>query len=132
MIKDAYYAYRFSNGESHQMKPIEAHKYALRKMINIVSGPNYAEGKRQKSFDGFGWHSGLQRNFKGPRDYRDYLKANGIEEWGDCDPPKFTEESPPYWNDETLKKASSCGMEIGSVLAEALKSGKLKFPEDAQ
>lgn len=111
------------------MTPVEAIRYADKHKVDILSGPNFQNGKRQKGFDGFGWHDTLQMSFKGPRHYREHLKANGIEEWGNCDPPKYSEESPPVWDHEMIKKAIDHGIEIGSVLAEALLSGELDFPD---
>lgn len=123
------YDYLFENGERHKMTPTDAIKYSKRKMIKILHGPNIEKGRQQKGFDGFGWHDTLKMSFRGPRHYRDYLKANGIEEWGNEMPPKYTEANPPLWTEETIRMAVSHGVEIGSVLAEALKSGELAFPE---
>lgn len=124
------YIYVFSNGFSRQMTPVEAHNYAYKHKVDIKSGPNYVEGKRQKSFDGFGWHDSLQMSFRGPRHYREYLRANNIEEAGLNDCPKYTEETPPLWTEELIRKAVNVhGIEIGSVMAEALLSGELAFPE---
>lgn len=114
------------------MTPIEAHRYAHKHKIDIFHGPNYIEGKKEKSFDGFGWHSGLLRNFKGPKDYRDYLKANNMVEAGLNDCPQGNEFRPPVWTEELIRKANGYGMDIGSVLAEALLRGDLDYPEDCE
>jgi len=126
-----FYNYRFSNGEAHTMTPIEAHKYAHKLKIDIFQGPNYIEGKREKSFDGFGWHSGLLRSFKGPKDYRDYLKANNMVEAGLNDRPNGEPFKKPLWDEDLIRKANSHGLDIGSVLAEALLAGHLDYPEEA-
>lgn len=113
------------------MTPIEAHRYAHRHKIDVVSGPNYVEGRKQRSFDGWGWHNSLNRFFKGPNDYRTFLRANGMEEWGDADCPQYKEVRPPIWTDETLRMCASHGLEIGSVMGEALKKGLIDWPEEA-
>jgi hypothetical protein len=123
------YSYKFSNGEAHYMTPIEAHKYAHRKKIDITHGPNYIEGKKEKSFDGWGWHDGLLRSFKGPKDYRDYLKANGMVEAGIGDRPTEWKNNKPIWTEDLIRKANSYGMDIGGVLAEALLKGELDYPD---
>ena len=131
--KNRFYNYVFSNGEKHTMTPIEAHKYAHKHKIDIFHGPNYIEGKKEKSFDGFGWHSGLLRSFKGPKDYRDYLKANNMVEAGLNDCPIEGDFKKPLWDEELIWRAINVHkLEIGSVLAEALLSGKLDYPEDAE
>lgn len=129
MNEKKFYKYFFSNGEAITMTPIDALRYSQKKMIKILKGPNYSEGRQIKKFDGFGWHDTLKMSFKGPKHYREYLKANGIEEWGDSCPPVYDEKSPPLWNDEMIKKAVDAGIEVGSVLAAALKRGELDFPE---
>jgi hypothetical protein len=111
------------------MTPIEAHKYAHRKKIDITHGPNYIEGKKEKSFDGWGWHDGLLRSFKGPKDYRDYLKANGMVEAGIGDRPTEWKNNKPIWTEDLIRKANSYGMDIGGVLAEALLKGELDYPD---
>lgn len=130
MKKDTFH-YRFNNGETHFMTAVEAHRYATRKFLKIVSGPGFQDGRRKERFTGWGYHDSLQRTFKGPNDYRTYLRANGLVECGDLSAPQFTEPDPPVWDDEMLKKASDLGIQIGSVLAEALKSGEVLFPEQA-
>lgn len=125
------YNYVFSNGERQAMSPIEAHKYKERLKIDILHGPGYVQGKREKSFDGFGWHSGLLRSFKGPKDYRDYLREHNLVEAGLGDRPSEYVYKKPLWDENIIRKAISEGVEIGSVLAEALLSGELDFPEDA-
>ena len=125
----ALFDYKFNNGEKHTMTPPEAHKYAERKNLKIISGPGYVEGQRKETYRGWGYHDTLQKTFKGPRDYRDYLRANGLIECGDLSSPQFTKPKPTYWTDETIKLAIGHGIEIGSVLAEALKKGELDFPE---
>ena len=126
-----FYKYRFSNGETITMTPIEAHKYKHKLMIDILEGPNYVQGERGKKFDGFGWHDGLLRSFKGPKDYRDYLKANNMHEAGLNDCPQNREFEPPVWTEELISKAINYHkIEIGSVLAEALLKGEIDWPED--
>jgi hypothetical protein len=127
-----YYKYIFSNREQHTMTPIEAHQYARRKMIDILQGPGYEKGKREKEFDGFGWHSGLLMSFKGPAHYRQYLKENNMHEASINDRPMLEENyEPPVWNEELLRKAiNEHGLQIGSVLAEALLNGELDWPEE--
>jgi len=111
------------------MTPIDAHRYATRKNIKILSGPGYIEGRRKEPYKGWGYHDTLKRVFKGPGDYRDFLRRNGLMECGDLSAPQYTAPRAPYWTDETIKMAIDHGIEIGSVLAEALKSGKLDFPD---
>lgn len=111
------------------MTPIDAVKYSEKKKIRILKGPNYNGGRQEKKFDGFGWHDTLKMSFRGPKHYREYLKQNGIEEWGNELPPKYTEIDPPMWDDKIIKKAVDAGIQIGSVMAQALKSGELSFPE---
>lgn len=113
------------------MTPVEAHRYAHKKKINILHGPNYRGGKQERTFKGWGWHDGLLRSFKGPHDYRTYLKANNMIEAGNEGPLIEKEYEPPVWNEEMLRKAAGYGIEIGSVLAEALLSGELDWPEEA-
>ena len=127
------YKYRFSNGEVITMNPIEAHKYAHKHMIDIWEGPNYIAGRKAKTFDGFGWHDGLLRSFKGPKDYRDYLKANNLVEAGLNDCPVDKDFKPPVWSEELIRKAINVhGLEIGSVMAEALLDGSLKWPDGSE
>lgn len=125
------YRYVFSNGESYTMTPVEAHKYKYKKMIDIVSGPNYQSGKQQRTFDGWGYHDSLKRVFKGPNDYRSYLRENNLIEVGNEGPVIQKDYDPPIWNEDLLRKAASYGIEIGSVMAEALLSGELDYPEGA-
>jgi hypothetical protein len=125
----ALYNYVFSNGESITMSPIEAHKYAHRKMIDIFQGPGYVKAKREKAFDGFGFHDSLQMNFKGPAHYRQYLKENNMHEASVNDKPMEEKYTKPIWDEDLIRKANSYGLDIGSVLAEALLSGELDYPE---
>ena len=124
-----HYKYVFENGEIHHMTPVDAHRYSHRKKIRILKGPNYNGGKQVKTFDGFGWHDGLNMAFRGPKHYRSYLKEHGLEEWGNEKPPVYSEESPPIWDDVLIKKVVDSGIEVGSVLAKALKEGTVNFPE---
>ncbi len=113
------------------MTPIEAHKYADRLKIDISYGPNYIKGEKQKSFDGWGWHDGLQMTFRGPRHYREYLKENGLVEASINDKPIEDKWDKPIWDEALIRRAINVhGLEIGSVLAEALISGELDYPED--
>lgn len=124
------YRYRFSNGESHVMTPIEAHKYSDKHKIDILEGPGYIQGRRER-FTGWGWHDSLQRSFKGPKDYRDYLKAHDMVEAGINDCPTEDTFEPPVWTEELVRKAINVhGLEIGGVMAAALLSGELDFPEN--
>lgn len=114
------------------MTPIEAHKYAHRKKINITYGPNYVAGKREKSFDGWGWHDGLQRAFKGPKDYRDYLRANGLVEASINDRPMEEKYNKPVWTPDLIRRMNQeYNMGIEDRLAEALLSGELDYPDGA-
>lgn len=113
------------------MTPIEAHKYKERLKVDIWQGPGYEKGRREKAFDGFGWHDSLRMSFKGPKHYRDYLKEHGLVEAGIGDRPSEHEYKPPRWDEDLIRLAIREGIEIGSVLAEALLSGELDFPEDA-
>lgn len=126
-----HYDYVFENGETHLMTPPEAYKYAYHKKCKIISGPGYENGKKPKAFTGWGWHDSLRRTFKGPNDYRSYLRAHGIEEWGDVhDAPRGGEYKPPLWDDELLRKAAQLDIYIPGRLAEALKNGEATWPED--
>ena len=129
MSDKKFYKYFFSNGESITMTPIDALRYSQKKMIRILKGPNCSGGRQIKKFDGFGWHDTLKMSFRGPKHYREYLKENHIEEWGNCNPPSYSEESPPLWDDSLIKKTVDAGINIGSVLADALKKGEVSFPE---
>ena len=129
MSEKKFYKYFFSNGEIITMTPIDALRYSQKKMINILKGPNYSGGRQIKKFDGFGYHDTLKMSFKGPKHYREYLRENKIEEWGNCNPPVYTEESPPLWTEAMIKKAVEAGINIGSVLADALIKGEVSFPE---
>ena len=60
------------------MTPLDAHKYANKHKVDIWEGPNYIKGKKEKDWDGFGYHSGLMMSFKGPRHYREYLKEHNM------------------------------------------------------
>lgn len=113
------------------MTPIEAHKYADKKKIDIFHGPGYVKASREKAFDGFGWHDGLRMNFKGPGHYRSYLKEHGLVEASLGDRPKEHKYEKPLWDEDLIRKCNQMGMEIGSILAEALLSGELDYPEDA-
>lgn len=129
MQKDKIYQYVFSNEESHLMSPIDAHKYAHKKKIDILKGPGYREGKRER-FTGWGWHDSLLRTFKGPKDYRDYLKANDMIEAGINDCPSENTFEKPIWTEELIRKAiNHHGIDIGGVMAQALLSGELDYPE---
>lgn len=126
-----HYNYVFSNGVRQKMTPIEAHRYKERLKIDIIEGPNYVQGRREKSFDGFGWHDGLMRTFKGPKDYRDYLKEHDLVEAGLNDRPEDKEFTPPIWTEELIWKAINVHkLQIGSVMADALLSGSLDWPEN--
>lgn len=128
----SYYNYVFSNGEKHTMTPVEAHKYKERLKIDIMSGPGYIERKREKSFDGFGWHDSLRMSFKGPAHYRSYLKENGLVEAGMNDKPRESEFKKPIWDEDLIRKCNSqYGLDIGGVLAEALMKGELDYPDEA-
>lgn len=131
MNEKNYYQYVFSNNETHMMTPVEAHRYAFKKVIDIVSGPGYKSGRQEKSFDGWGWHDSLKMNFRGPSHYREYLKQNGLIEVGNERSPLYKEYEPPVWNEELIRKAINVhGINIGSVLAEALLSGEVAWPDE--
>jgi hypothetical protein len=114
------------------MTPIEAHKYSHKLKIDILEGPNYRAGKKEKSFTGWGYHDSLNMVFRGPGHYREYLRENGMEEWGDSDFPQYKESSPPLWDDVLIKKAVDLGIYMPGRLVEALKSGEIDYPEDAE
>lgn len=80
--------------------------------------------KKQAGFDGFGWHDGLNMSFKGPKDYRDHLKREGLIEMGDAPPPQKKEVDTPLIDDETLKELSQSGLKVSDNEAKALKSGE--------
>lgn len=127
-----HYNYRFSNGERHTMTPIEAHKYANKHKIDIFSGPGYIKQKREKAFDGFGWHDSLRMSFRGPAHYRSYLKEHGLVEAGILDRPSEQVFKKPLWDEELIRKCNThYGLEIGGVLAEALIKGELDYPDEA-
>lgn len=126
-----HYNYVFSNGVRQTMNPVEAHQYKERLKIDILQGPGWEKARRQKSFDGFGFHDGLRMSFRGPAHYRQYLKENNLVEAGLGDRPKEQEYKPPRWDEDLIRLAIHEGVEIGSVLAEALLKGELDFPEDA-
>ena len=126
-----YYSYVFSNGVRQTMTPVEAHQYKERLKIDILQGPGWEKARRQKSFDGFGFHDGLRMTFKGPAHYRQYLKENNLHEAGLGDRPTEHEYKPPRWDEDLIRQMVQNGMEIGSVLAEALLNGELDYPEDA-
>lgn len=128
---NSYYNYVFSNGERHTMTPIDAHRYADKHKIDIWHGPGYIKAKKEKEFDGFGWHDSLQMSFKGPRHYREYLKQNGMVEASVNDKPVEQVAKKPIWDEALIRKCvNEYKIEIGSVLAEALLSGELDYPED--
>ena len=125
------YDYVFSNGERHRMTPPEAHRYANRKSLRILQGPNYDGGKKKEDFSGWGWHPTLQMHFRGPRHFAEYLKENNLVIAGQLEPPKYKEYTPPIWTEDLIRRAINVhGIQIGSVMAEALLSGKLEFPEE--
>lgn len=126
-----YYNYEFSNGERHTMTPIDAHKYANKHKIDIFNGPGYIKAKKEKDWDGFGFHSGLQMSFKGPRHYREYLKEHGMVEASVNDKPTEGKYQKPIWDEALIRRCiNEYKIDIGSVLAEALLSGELDYPED--
>lgn len=126
------YKYIFSNKFEQIMTPIEAHKYAHKHKVDIMHGPGYIERKREKSFDGWGWHDSLLMSFKGPNHYRSYLKEHGMVEAGMNDKPTEGEFKKPVWTEELLRTAiNKHGLQIDGVLAEALLKGELDYPEDA-
>jgi hypothetical protein len=126
-----FYNYIFSNNERHTMTPVEAHNYANKLKIDIWQGPGYLQAKREKAFDGFGWHDSLRMNFRGPAHYRQYLKENNMHEAGVGDNIQGKDFEPPVWNEELIRKAiNEYHIPIGSVMAEALLSGELDFPEE--
>ena len=128
-----HYRYVFSNGYSTVMTPIDAHKYKEKHKVDIFDGPGYIQAKKEKGFDGFGWHSGLQMSFKGPAHYRQYLKENNLHEAGLNDCPVDKDFTPPIWNEELIRKAINVhGLEIGSVMAEALLKGEMKWPDGSR
>jgi hypothetical protein len=126
-----FYNYAFSNGEKHTMTPVEAHKYKEKLKIDIVHGPGWVKAQREKAFDGWGMHDSLRVVFRGPAHYREYLKEHGMVEASLGDRPSESKYIKPIWDEDLIRKANSYGMDIGSVLAEALMSGELDYPEDA-
>ncbi len=125
------YKYRFSNGESHTMTPVEAHGYAHKHKIDIWEGPAYQNGRRER-FTGWGWHAALQRSFKGPNDYKTYLRENNLTEAGNERAPLWQEPEKPIWTEELLRKAvREYGLDISDSLGDALLRGELDYPEDA-
>lgn len=129
-IKKRVYKYVFENGEVNHMTPVEAMKYSYNHKTKILHGPNIENHKPVERYIGWGWCHELGMNFKGPAEYKAYLKANKIEIWDQENPPQFTEESPPVWTEELIRKTvQEHKVEIGSVLAEALLSGELDFPQ---
>lgn len=128
--KETYYRYVFDNKFAATMTPVEAHKYAYHHKCKILEGVGYQGGRRKKKFDGWGWHDGLLRTFRGPKDYRDFLRANNMYEAGGSEGPLQEENfDKPLWDEALIKKATDMGIEIGSVLAEALLKGELDFPD---
>lgn len=125
-----FYRYLFSNGESHVMTPIEAHKYKERLKIDIFEGPGYQAARREKAFDGWGWHDSLLVNFRGPNHYRSYLKENGMVEASVGDKPTEGKFDKPVWDEDLIRKANNeYGLDIEGVLAEALLAGELDYPD---
>lgn len=113
------------------MTPVEAMKYANRLKIDIWQGPGYLKGETTKLFDGWGWHSGLLMSFRGPNHYRSYLKENNMHEASANDCLQESKFEPPVWTEDLIRKAiNEYGIHIGSVMAEALLSGELDFPEE--
>ncbi len=114
------------------MTPLDAHKYAHKHKVDIWEGPGYLARKKEKSFDGFGWHDSLMMSFRGPAHYRSYLKENNLVEAGanDClTEDKFTK---PLWDEDLIRKCvQQYGIQIDSILAEALISGELDYPDEA-
>jgi hypothetical protein len=130
MIKNKYYRYTFSNGEVHQMTAVEAYRYCFKKKIDIVDGPGYKPGRIKKTFDGYGLHSSLGVVFRGPSHYRQYLKEHNIEELAESDYPQYKEKEKPVWTEELIRKAiNEYNIPIGSILAEALLSGEVDYPD---
>lgn len=122
--------YRFSNGEQNVMTPIDAHKYAYKHKVDILEGPGFIPGQKAKSFDGFGWHDGLNMSFKGPAHYRSYLREHNMVEASINDKPMEEKYEKPIWDEELIRKANrEWGMEIGDNLAMALMNGELDYPD---
>ena len=94
----------------------------------MSSAPSMRMGqaiKRQrKTFDGFGWHDGLNMQFKGPKHYREYLKQEGLIEHGNEGPPQHKEAEAPPIDDETLKEFAKAGLKVSGREAAALKTGE--------
>lgn len=128
---ERYYNYEFSNGERHTMTPVEAHQYSFRKKIEITNGPGYRKEEKEKSFDGWGWHSGLLMNFRGPNHYRSYLKEHGMVEAGFNDRPTEQKFRKPVWDEKLIKKAFDLGVlnSTDGRLIEALLNGELDWPD---
>jgi len=127
-----FYRYQFSNGESHVMTPTEAHKYTHKHKIDIWEGPGYIERKKEKSFDGFGWHDSLLMSFRGPAHYRAYLKEHNMVEVDANDCPVEQKYNKPIWDEELIRKCiNQYGIQIDSILAEALMRGELDYPDQA-
>jgi hypothetical protein len=80
--------------------------------------------RQRKEFDGFGWHNGLNMNFKGPKHYREYLKSEGLAEYGNEKPPQQKEVETPIVDDATLKDFAKAGLKVSGREATALKSGE--------
>ena len=130
----SFYRYNFSNGDSGTMTPVEAHQYAHKHKVNISEGPNYCDQKPMERFTGWGYHAGLRKTFKGPNHYRSYLRENNLIEAGNEKAPLWEDpKQPPVWNEKLIRKAiNDYGIEIGGVMAAALMSGELDYPEQPE
>lgn len=123
-----YYKYEFSDGEFGWKTPQEAQTYSIENGVEITQdGYNQSRGtrkKKQKAFDGFGYHDSLKMNFRGPKHYREYLKENGLHESGSSAPPQYKEEKTEFWDDETVKQTAE--------IAGGLDEGTVRFLRDQE
>jgi len=86
--------------------------------------------KQRKEFDGFGWHDGLNMSFKGPKDYKAYLKRENLIEAGNEAPPQYKDPEVNLIDDQLLADAAKAGIKVSGQEAEALKSGKYQKSEE--
>ena len=130
--RDRYYTFPFMDGSTKTMTLEEAFlngdhlvKKRFAEILNNIKN-------RHRKKDGFtsGWQENIQENIGGRKEYDIRLKELGLVEIGnDYIPQQSTNETHPCSNDEFIKEAAECGVNMTEGLEDSIKSGEF-FKEE--
>lgn len=78
---------------------------------------------KDRTFDGWGWHDGLNMFFRGPNHYRSYLKEQGLIEVGNDPFPtqKRANNIDEFFSEDLLRETAQITGGLDGQLIKALK-----------